>query len=128
MSGFTTDLEVRLVDDTANSGRGEWELISDLVYESDVFKGTFVVQAGFRTDFESVPRIPGVFDFLGDRIHRAAALHDAFYSGQFPWINRETADKLLKEAAISTGMSATDAELVYLGVREFGESHWEKVR
>ncbi len=121
---FHSYLEVRLIDDLANQGRGEWELISDLVYESEIAKCTFVVQKGFKTDFESVPRVPIVFMILGDRFSRPAALHDALYSGLFPAINREMADKVLEEAILTTGGDPLEAKMVYEGVRAFGESHW----
>lgn len=124
MSRFLTELEVKLVDDNANEGRGEWELTADLIYESDIAKATFVVQKGFRTDFESVPRIPIVFDALGDRFSRPATIHDALYSGEFPSISREMSDKILRESILITGGSEIEANAVYEGVRLFGNNHW----
>ena len=124
MAHFEGNLDVRLIDDGAAQGRGIWELLSPLIFVSDVASTTFTVPVGFQTDFESVPRIPIVFDLLGDRASRASALHDALYSGMFPSISRETADKILKEAMLITQVSTADAELIYEGVRQFGESHW----
>ena len=124
MAHFEGNLDVRLIDDGAAQGRGIWELLSPLIFTSDVASTTFIVPVGFQTDFESVPRIPVVFDLLGDRASRASALHDALYSGMFPSISRETADKVLKEAMLVTQVSIADAELIYEGVRQFGESHW----
>lgn len=124
MAKFLSDLELKLIDDNANQGRGEWELISDLIYESDIAKATFVVSKGFKTDLESVPRIPVVFTVLGDRFARPAALHDALYAGEFPSITREMADKILQEAILATGGDHLEAKLVYEGVRAFGASHW----
>lgn len=121
---FLTSLELRLVDDNANQGRGEWELISDLGYFSEIARCTFVVQKGFKTDLESVPRVPIVFTVLGDRFSRPAALHDALYAGLFPSIDRETADKILEEAILATGGDPLEAKMVYEGVRAFGQSHW----
>lgn len=125
-SRFLTSLELRLVDDNANQGRGEWELISDLGYYSEIAQCTFVVQKGFKTDLESVPRVPIVFTVLGDRFARPAALHDALYAGLFPSIDRETADKILEEAILATGGEPLEAKMVYEGVRAFGQSHWWK--
>ena len=124
MAHFEGNLDVRLIDDGAAQGRGIWELLAPLIFISDLASTTFTVPIGFRTDFESVPRIPGVFDLLGDRASRASALHDALYSGLFPAIPREIADGILKEAMLVTQVPLADAELIYEGVRQFGESHW----
>ena len=124
MAHFEGNLDVRLIDDGAAQGRGIWELLAPLIFISDVASTTFTVTVGFRTDFESVPRIPVVFDLLGDRASRASALHDALYSGMFPDIPREIADQVLYEAMLVTQVPESDAKLIYEGVRQFGESHW----
>lgn len=125
MSKFIGHLDVRLVDDSAAQGRGLWELLEPLVYQSDVAGRVFTVPAGFRTDFESVPRIPVAFMLLGDRFSRAAAVHDALYSGMFPGVTREMADQVLREAIRVTGGNEFEAESVYLGVRAGGAPHWK---
>ena len=120
---FLSKLQVELVDQEAAEGRGSWRLIAPLVFESAVAGRTLEVPAGFVTDFESVPRVPIVFDELGDRAAEAAAVHDWLYASHL--VDRETADKLLREAAIETGVTVTQAQLIYLGVRVFGASHWD---
>jgi hypothetical protein len=123
MSRFLTDLDARLVNPSANEGRGEWQLDAPLVYLSDL-AGTLTVPAGFRTDFASVPRVPIAFLLCGDTASRAAALHDWLYTAPHQ-VNRSTADKILKEAAIADGVPAWRAWMLWAGVRVGGSFHWD---
>lgn len=122
MSKFLTPLDVVLLSDSANNGRGSWQLRNPLIYESDLAGQIFVVPVGFVTDFASVPRIPGVFELLGDTAHEAAALHDWLYTAH-P-VSRSVADAVLQEAAKVSGISAFKAWLLWAGVRIGGASHW----
>ncbi len=124
---FLSSLQVQEVDDESNEGRGCWELLSALRYESKS-QGTFVVPIGFKTDFASVPRVPIAWLLCGDTAHPAAALHDYLYTyhptgpGEQ---GRALADDLLREAAMSCGVPSWRAQLLWLGVRAGGASHWK---
>lgn len=125
---FLSTLEVEQVEDSSEEGRGSWRLLSPLIYKS-ADGVTYTVPTGFVTDFASVPRVPIVFDELGDRGNLAATLHDWLYTvdpktGAHPVQTRLEADELLREAAIAQGVSSFDAEILFLGVRVGGRSHW----
>lgn len=123
MSAFLTELDVQLVSDATNSGRGTWRLLSPLEYQSDVAGQTFVVPAGSLTDFASVPRVMIAFLLTGDTAHEASALHDWLY-GTHP-VSRSVADAVLREAALVTGVPAWRAWMLWAGVRiGGGGSHW----
>ncbi|MFM0503990.1 DUF1353 domain-containing protein [Paraburkholderia caffeinilytica] len=123
MSAFLSDLQVELVSDATNSGRGTWRLTAPLVYQSDVAKRTFTVPAGFETDFASVPRVALAFMLCGDSAHAASAVHDALYT--YHWVPRSVADAVLREAALVSGVPAWRAFLLWSGVRiGGGGSHW----
>lgn len=122
MSAFLTELQVELVSDATNSGRGTWRLTAPLVYKSDVAKLTFAVPAGFETDFASVPRTPVAFLLTADSAHEASAVHDWLYSEHA--VARDVADAVLREASLVTGVPAWRAALMFWGVRAFGWSHW----
>ena len=124
MNKFLTKLQVEQVEDTNESGRGSWRVISPLVYNSDKF-GVITVPVGFVTDFASVPRIPMVFDWLGDRGNLAATIHDWLYTNPHPVSSREDADEILQEALIAQGVGETEAEAMFIGVRTFGELYWD---
>lgn len=121
---FLTRLAVALVDDSANEGRGSWQLLEPLTFHSNKLGRDFTSSAGDITDFASVPRFPGIFDVYGDRAHRAAALHDHLYTSHE--VDRETADGLFLEAMLDTGVPEEIANTMYEGVRRFGASHWDK--
>lgn len=123
---FLTALQVELVSDEAAEGRGTWRLMAPLVYRSVVAASDITVPPGFVTDFESVPRVPGIFAWLGDRFSRIAAVHDWLYTCHT--VERELADAVLKEGVLLTGGSLIEAEAIYRGVRAFGEAHWIKLR
>ena len=119
MSKFIGDLVVKLVKD---SPEGCWELQQPFGYQSDLTGLTFTVPVGFRTDFCSVPRVPGVYDILGDRARMSGTVHDYLYSTQE--LTRELADQTLRDMLQIDGMSHFEAEEFYLAVRAGGESHW----
>jgi hypothetical protein len=127
MAKFDDSLDVEKINLNNNDGRGTWRLCKPLVYESDVLKDVIQVPAGFQTDFASVPRIPIIFDILGDRGDLAGVVHDYLYDKQCT-INtdRKTADKVLKEALIAQGVTAWMAWVMYLGVRIGASSHFRK--
>lgn len=122
MSKFLTKLDVSLLDDTTNDGRGSWELDSDLVYQSDVAKQTITAPKGFITDFASVPRFPIAFLLTGDSSHEAAVVHDYLYKTRI--VSRAMADSVLREACKVSGIPAWRRTLIYWGVRIGGESHF----
>ena len=69
---FLTELDGRSISDKV------WLLLAPLRYESDIL-GPIDVPEGFQTDFASVPRVPFVYEFFGNRAHREAVLHDYLY-------------------------------------------------
>lgn len=119
MSRFLCSLDVELVDEAA----GTWKLTAQLSYSSDLLGRVVTVPPGFVTDFASVPRAPFLYLAAGGKGDRAAVIHDWAYSTQF--VDRATADKLLREALLATGYSDMLANAFYLAVRGFGESHWK---
>lgn len=119
MSVFLSKVVVENAD--ANDD-GNWVLVQPLIYQSNVAKQTFTVPAGFETNFASVPRIPFVYDYAGGRANEAAALHDFLYT-TCP-VTRSMADAVLREASILTGVGVWRSNVMWLGVRLFGLSHW----
>lgn len=125
MGKFLSKLDVEQVEDTSAEGRGTWRLLAPLIYEANSGV-TYTVPAGFVTDFSSVPRIPVVFDLMGDRANYAGTLHDWAYSKDSTIPTRLMADGLIKEAALAQGCPSWVAWALYFGVRIGGQSHWRK--
>jgi hypothetical protein len=103
-------------------GRQLWMVMADFSYQSDVAGITITVPQGFVTDFASVPRIPFVYDSLGDIAQRPAVIHDYLYS--VGPVARSVADQVLLEAMELTEIPWAKRKLIYLGVRVGGESHY----
>lgn len=122
MSAFIGDLDVRLVDGLANSGRGDWEHLSRFGYQSDYAKCTIWCEVGEHTDFASVPRLPLIWLMEGDKGRKAAAIHDHLYRTEE--LDRETSDEVLREALLVEGYSQEDADAFYFGVRIGGGAHY----
>lgn len=116
---FIGDLVVKLIEDNQS---GLWELQAPLAFYSAVLDRTFTAPVGFRTDFCSVPRVPVAFALLGDRARRAGTLHDLAYTTHE--VDRESADKLLREMLLLDGVDEYEAQVFYLAVRLGGGSHW----
>lgn len=119
MSEFVKGLQVK---PATGKDDGQWELISDLVYQSDVAGMTFTVPTGFITNFASVPRIPIVYELAGDTSSAAATVHDFLYTTH-P-VSRAMADAVLREASAVTDVPLWRRQLMWAGVRAFGWSHW----
>jgi hypothetical protein len=95
---FESDVVVREVDDNT------WQLVEDLRYVGNTDR--FVVPAGFRTDFASVPR---VFVWLipkYGRYTKAAILHDFLCDeSRADRFDRDDADGLFRRAMRELGVS-----------------------
>ena len=111
MSEFKTPLIARLLPETPDTE--QWQLVEPLVYESDLL-GTITVPAGFITDFVS-------FKILNFTAHRPALVHDYLY--ECSDVERDVADKVLKEALQVIGAPDLLIQEMYLAVRAFGGSH-----
>lgn len=122
MAAFLDPLEVTLVDDTANDGRGDWVLDERFRFSSDVAGQIIEVEKGFHTDFASVPRLPVAFLLTGDSSHEAAVVHDKLYRSRL--LPRDLADKVLLEACAVSGIPVWRRTLIYWGVRVGGASHY----
>jgi hypothetical protein len=125
MSRFLTRLNMELMCDERDmplcnrDGRQLFQLLCDFVYQSDV-AGLITVPAGFVTDLASLPQC--VLGIFGEIAQQPSIPHDFAYSkGVMP---RATADAMLYEACILTGVPAWKAKLIYAGVRIGGGSHW----
>lgn len=95
----------------------EWKLMESLQYT--VFKKSFIVPAGFITDFASVPRIFWSRYAAWD-IHYGppAILHDFLYQGQV--VPRKEADEMFLELMRLAGVSLWTRYRFYFAVRMFG--------
>jgi len=102
----------------------DWRISLPLIISLDDNK--LEIPANFKTDFGS---IPGVF-----RVHfnpigkgaRAFVVHDYIYRVSNVNISRKDADFIMKELAMSDGMSATNAFWIHKGVRIGGASSYKK--
>lgn len=119
---FINKLEVIQLDGRSNSGRGRWQLLENLEYDSELTGKKYTVPAGFSSDFATVPRLPLIFALVGNTASAPAALHDYLY-----WTHvedRKTSDRIFREAASGENLPKWRVFLLYWGVRLFGGSHW----
>lgn len=123
MGKFLSQLEERCLNDVANDYRGQWELISDFGFRSDVAKREFWVPKGSKSDHASVPRLPVIFFLFGEITRAGAWIHDHLYkTGEVP---RSVADGVLKEACRTSGVSSWRAFGIWVGVRIGGWSSYK---
>jgi hypothetical protein len=128
MSGFLTTLQVEAMVNSATgtslcnrSGRRLFKLLSTLQYRT--WQGwVLTIDPGFITDFGSVPRIPLIFDLLGDITYEPYVIHDMLYTTHY--LTRLEADRVLQEALLAVGVPKWKASLIYFGVRIGGASSW----
>jgi len=120
MAKFLTTLKVEDISDSV------WRLLEPLIYESDIV-GKITVPAGFYTDLASVPRIPIVFMFFGERSHHEAVIHDYLYRiDSMPQVTFGEANDVFLEAMEARGKSLFIRKPMYWGVCLGGMSSYHK--
>jgi hypothetical protein len=125
------------------SGRDVDELLAPLIFRSQKF-GDVLVPPGFRTNYNSCPRVPLFYLWVGERARKPSALHDFPYtthallvtefdvatglytSPRRRPVDRREADDLFLEALEYEPLLGDAEELaMYKGVRWFGQSSWD---
>ena len=119
----------------------KWRLLESFTYFDPTFRydddppgvsGEFIdVQAGFVTDFASIPRaLWAVLPPTGE-YGKAAVIHDWLYYrghvGVQP-ITRRYADKIFRQAMLELGVAAHRRWLMWSAVRTFAGFLWAKHR
>jgi hypothetical protein len=128
VSSFLTPLNLELLTCPNNiplknrDGRQLWRVITPFVYQSDAARKTIIVPDGFVTDLASIPRLPFFYRSLEGIADMAGVPHDFCYSTGF--LDRDTADLMLKEACLLIGISSWKVWAIYSGVRVGGKSHY----
>lgn len=118
---FLTPLEDRMA---AGVDNGVWTLTNPLIYQSVVAQKVITVPTGFVTDYASVPRIaPIAYALCGGTSVEASVVHDFLYTSHI--VDREMADAVLREASAASGVPAWRRNIMWLGVRLFGGTHWD---
>jgi hypothetical protein len=115
--GFRKSLDVRLLPN------GKWQLLEELRYLSSLTNKAYTIEAGYCTDFASVPRLPIAYWLAGNTAHLASVVHDYLYeNGIEP---RYIADKIFAEIMDATPDFPTwRKDLMWMAVRVFGASHY----
>jgi len=123
MSQVLTPLDLRYVD-------GEtWQLLTSFRAISDSV-GLIDVSAGFKTDFNSIPR--ALTNILPrEEYGEAAVLHDKLYrdaSTGLIAVTREQADAVHREFLIWKGAPGWKVRLMFWGIRLGGWKPWNAYR
>lgn len=114
---FANSLKVEELDD------GTKKLLEPLFYNARGLT-LITVPAGFITDYDSVPRLLGIYVMFKGLSVRSPVVHDYMYSmAKYP---RKYADKTFFEAMLSEGVTKWKAYVMFIAVRLFGKSKREK--
>ena len=116
-SKFITELDLRDIDDRTS------KLLFNLKYQSFILNDIIIVPKGFITDKASVPRIPIIYFFFGDRAHREAVIHDYLYQSHIT--TKKIADKIFLEAMKVRKKNFFIRWCMYLGVVIGGKKAYE---
>lgn len=121
MSAFLTAC---LLAAPVDGSREHWLLMATLIYQSDAAKCAVIVPAGFKTDLASVPRVPVIYEMVGNIAPSAAVVHDWLYSDHM--LSRSMADEVLREACALLGVKRWQCWVLWAGVRLAGRAYWRK--
>lgn len=117
-SQFITELDLELCP----GSDGIWTLKSPLVYYSDLLKYQIVVPHSypavtFYTDLSSVPRIPLIYEWWGNKAHREAVIHDYLYRrNSIPVVSFMMANRVMLEAMIVREKPVYIRQPIFIGV------------
>lgn len=125
------------------AGRALWRLSEGLLYHSAALQCWLLFPEGFVTNWSSVPRLPLVYLWCGDRVYEPAGAHDFLYtthcllvvvldeatgrvlSEELRPVDRETSDGLFLEMLLlDDGVDEATAHAMHAAVRLGGESSW----
>lgn len=98
-----------------SSGRG-WALLEKVEWPAS----EVTVPVGYKTDFDSVPRIPIFYAVFKNRTRFAAVIHDYLYSIGH---NRKDADRIFLAAMEAEGIRRRYRLPIYWAVRIFGKRY-----
>jgi hypothetical protein len=119
---FVTELEARLIYDDKF-----WQICQPLVYYSFILGRYVEVPVGFQTDFASVPRVPILYYFWGNRCHREAVIHDyLFRKDVYPKVSFDQANRVFLEAMEVRDKNLFIRKGMYLGVCLGSKGSWHK--
>ena len=105
MAGFLSSLSATQITDKV------WRINLPLIYQSDLIKEEIVVPSGFCCDFESVPRLPLVYAWLGHTSQRGGTVHDYLYrKDSYPRVSRAQADAIYREISVISAVQYLLAE------------------
>lgn len=120
MKKFEDALDVQFID-----GKN-WKVTEDFYYDTDVAiaQQRIVVEAGFITDFASIPRV--LWNILPPtgKYGKAAVVHDKLYRTK-GLATRPQADSILLEAMKVCGVGWFTRSTIYAGVRIGGFSSYK---
>jgi hypothetical protein len=106
----------------------DWILLEPLRYYSAILDREVVVPQGFVTDFQSVPRLPIIYWYTGNKAQAAGVIHDWFYRTNTEDITRATSDAILAEAMEALGYWKIRSWFVWAGVRVGGYWSYDERR
>lgn len=121
LPAFLTDLFL-VASPRKKDPDGHWYVFKPLEFDSLVAGRVITVPEGFPTDLASTPRIPLIYELLGNIGAAAAVVHDYLYTSGRE--SRAVADQVLLEALEVCGVSWAKRQAMYWGVRLGGASHY----
>lgn len=116
MIEFITNPIVEVLDDDT------FILRDDFVVK--YYDTTFIIDAGFVTDFASVPRIPIAFTLFAGKAKKSAVWHDYLYTTK-PF-SRAECDKAFLCAMKAEGLGWFTRMAMYQGVKLGGGAYYNK--
>jgi len=122
-------LHVSLIGE--QKGGSLWRLERVLIFYSESLDAEIRVPMGFITDFSSVPRLPFMYWWFGNRASRPGVIHDWLYEKakvQGRPITRSQADEVWREACDADGQDYLSSRSMWAGIRAGGWWAWRDHR
>ena len=100
-----------------------WKCICNIRYE--VNGEVHTIEAGYLTDFGSIPKLARVFIDRSDETLLAFVFHDYCYGKGKMKLSRKEADMAMRSIALDCGQDKFEINATYYSVRAFGKSKFK---
>lgn len=141
--GFQDTIAAKRTGGYDGDRRALWRVLEPLLYWSPSLQCWLLVPVGFVTNYASVPRLPIIYAWCGDRVYEPPGLHDLGYtlraflvatldehmqvlSTELRPVTRAQVDEVFLESLLlqPDAVDEATAHAMHLGVRIGGESSW----
>lgn len=120
---YPDPLYIEQLDDVWVQLLADWRIV---VKDGNEPEEIIIVPKGFKSDYASVPKVPGIYERYGGKGKKPALGHDFGYSKKYiGGHDRKWWDAYFHHGLLAIGIDEDIARQMYEAVRIGGDAHWK---